>query len=172
FFQVIGTQPAMGRVFLPEEDAPGKGQVVILSDGFWKRQFAGAQDVIGRTLRLSGEPYTIVGVMPASFTLPAWMVTGRDIWVPLALSDADRALRDNHNLRVVARLKPGVTVAQAQSEMDAISKRLEQAYPKENAGWGANVIPLKEVLVGDMRLSLVMLLASVALVLLIACANV
>jgi putative ABC transport system permease protein len=171
-FRVIGTRPALGRVFLAEEDSPARGHVVILSDGFWKRQFGGAPDVIGRTLRLNGEPYTIVGVMPARFTAAAWAVTARDIWVPIAYTDADRAVRDNHNDSVIARLAPGVTVAQAQSEMDAISTRLAHAFPQENAGWGATVVPLQELIVGDVRLSLVMLLAAVALVLLIACANV
>ncbi len=116
--------------------------------------------------------YTIVGVMPARFSIKSWGISAQELWVPLAYSDAERAVRDNHNDAVVARLKPGVTLAQAQSEMNVISTRLEQQFPQTNAGWGATIVPLQELIVGDVRLSLLMLLAAVGLVLLIACANV
>ena len=172
FFDATGTKPALGRVFLPEEDAPGRNRVVILSDGFWKRQFGGAADIVGRELRLSGENYTIVGVMPPRFSVSAWGATSRDFWVPLAYTDEARAVRENHNAQVIARLRPGVTVEQARAELEAISKRLEAAYPAENTGWGGTAIPLAEVLVGDVRTSLYVLLGAVGLVLLIACANV
>jgi putative ABC transport system permease protein len=172
FFQVVRARPSMGRVFLPEEDFPARGKVVILSDGFWKTHLGGAPDAVGRTIPLDGEAYTIIGVMPAAFSVASWGITARAIWVPLAYNDARRAVRDNHNDQVVARLKPGVDVARAQSEMDAISMRLEREFPQANAGWGATVVPLQELIVGDVRMSLVMLLAAVALVLLIACANV
>src|SRR5262249_5550255 len=167
FFDVVRARPLLGRVFLPEEDAPARSHVVILSNGFWKSRFGGAADAIGRTLTLNGEAYTIVGVMPASFSVKSWSVTARDILVPVAFSDKDRAIRDNHNHQAVARLKPGVDVAQADAEMRAISERLEREYPKENTGWGATVIPLQELIVGDIRMSLVMLVAAVALGLLI-----
>jgi predicted permease len=172
FFQVVRARPSLGRVFLAEEDTPARGRVVILSDGFWKTHLGGAPDAVGRTIPLDGEAYTIVGVMPASFSVASWGVTAREIWVPLAYTDARRAVRDNHNDQVVARLKPGVDVARAQSEMDVISTQLEREFPQANAGWGATVVPLQELIVGDIRMSLVMLLAAVALVLLIACANV
>ena len=172
FFDVVRAQPLLGRVFLDEEDAPGRSHVVVLSEGLWKSHFGRASDVVGRTMTLDGESYTIVGVMPARFTVAAWGITARTMWVPLAYTDAQRAVRENHNAQVVARLKPGVTAAQAQSEMDVISKRLETQYPQANAGWGATVVPLQELVVGDVRMSLVMLLAAVGLVLLIACANV
>jgi putative ABC transport system permease protein len=172
FFHVTKTRPALGRIFLPEEDTPGGGHVVILSDKFWKSHLGGAPDAVGRPLKLDGEVFTIVGVMPARFSMSGWGVAARDIWVPIAFKDDERALRDNHNESVIARLKPGVSVAQAQAEMDAISQRLEREYPQANTGWGATVVPLQELIVGDIRLSLVMLLAAVALVLLIACANV
>jgi len=172
FFEVVRARPALGRVFLREEDAPDRGHVVILSDGFWKSRFGAATDVVGRTLKLDGEPYTIVGVMPARFSVTSWAASARDLWVPLAYTDEERAVRENHNAQVIARLKPGVTVGQAQSEMTVISTRLEHEYPQANAGWGATVIPLQELIVGDIRVSLVMLLGAVALVLLIACANV
>ncbi len=172
FFDVVRAKPMLGRVFLPEEDTPGRGHVVMLSNGFWKTHFGGAPDVLNRTLTLDGEPYTVVGVMPPGFSMASWAITKRDIWVPVAYKDADRAVRDNHNDSVIARLKRGVTLVQAEAEMKDISARLERAYPKENAGWGATVIPLQELIVGDVRRSLIMLLAAVALVLLIACANV
>jgi len=172
FFPIVRTAPLLGRVFLPEEDTPARGHVVVLSDGFWKSHFGRAPDVIGRSLTLNGENYTIVGVMPARFTVQSWAITARPLWVPLAYKNDERAVRDNHNDQVIARLKPGITAAQAQKEMDTISTRLEQAYPKENTGWGATVVPLDELIVGDVRTSLVMLLAAVGLVLLIACANV
>jgi predicted permease len=172
FFEVVRAQPALGRVFLREEDTPGRSHVVILSDGFWKAQFGGSRDVVGKTLTLDREPYTIVGVMPPQFSIVSWAATAREIWVPLAYSDTARAVRENHNAQVIARLKSGVDLAQARSEMNVISARLEREFPRENAGWGATVIPLQEVIVGDMRMPLLMLLGAVALVLLIACANV
>jgi predicted permease len=172
FFEILQARPALGRTFLPEEDSPGRGRVVILSDGFWKTHLGAAPDVVGRSLKLDGETYSVVGVMPARFSVEAWAVTGTAMWVPVAYTDAQRAVRENHNAQVVARLRPGVTVAQARAELEQISRRLEREYPKENAGWGATVVPLHEVLVGDVRMSLVVLLAAVALVLLIACANV
>jgi predicted permease len=172
FFEVLHARPAIGRVFRPEEDAAGGPRVVVLSDRFWKAHFNGAPDVAGRTLTLDGDAYTVVGVMPPSFSFAAYGMTARDIWVPIAYSAEARAVRENHNAQVVARLRPGVTVEQANAELTGISTRLERAYPKENAGWGGIVLPLQEVIVGDLRTPLVVLLAAVALVLLIACANV
>ena len=172
FFETLRTKPLVGRVFTAEEDAPGRGHVVVLSNGFWKSHFGGTPDAIGRTLTLDGEAYSVVGVMPAAFSIASWSITHRDIWVPIAYKDSERAVRDNHNDAVVARLKSGADLARAEAEMRDISVRLEREYPKENAGWGATVVPLQELIVGDIRTSLVMLLSAVALVLLIACANV
>jgi predicted permease len=170
-FKVVRAQPSQGRTFLPEEDSPARGHVAIVSHGFWRSHFGGA-DVIGRTVTLDGDPYTVVGVMPASFSVRSWDLTARDIWVPLAFTSEQRAVRDNHNDQVVARLAPAVDVRRAQSEMDLVSARLEREYPESNAGWGATVIPLQELIVGDIRRTLLMLLGAVTLVLLIACANV
>jgi putative ABC transport system permease protein len=172
FFELVGTPAAIGRVFSPDEDAPGHGHVVILSDRFWRSHFGGARDVVGRTITLDADTYTIVGVMPARFSVLSWGAAARDIWVPLAFTDKERSVRDNHYASVVARLKPGVTVQLAQAEMDAISQRLERDYPQENTGWGATIVTLQELIVGDIRTTLLMLLGAVGLLLLIACANV
>ena len=172
FFEVVHTSPALGRAFRADEDLPGRGRVVIVSDRFWKNTLGGSTDVLSRTLTLNGERYAVVGVLPARFSIESWGLAARDLLVPLAYTDAERAVRDNHNAQVIARLEPGATVAEARAELDVISARLEREFPQDNAGWGATVIPLQELIVGDIRRSLVMLLASVALVLLISCANV
>lgn len=172
FFQILGISPLLGRVFLPSEDAPGHGHEVVLSERFWKKHFGGARDTVGRTISLDDQPYTIVGVMPARFSMLSWGGASSDVWVPAAFTAEDKMVRDDHNDQVIARLKAGVTLEQANSEMDVISKRLEREYPQANTGWGATVVPLQQLVVGDIRTPLLLLLASVGLVLLIACANV
>ena len=108
FFEVVRARPALGRTFRPEEDTPGGTYVVILSDRFWKTELGGAPDVIGRTLKLDDEAYTIVGVMPASASGASWAAMACDVWVPITLTDEQRAARGNHNQQGVARLKAGV----------------------------------------------------------------
>jgi predicted permease len=171
FFEIVGGGAAQGRVFRPDEDRPG-ANVVVVSDGFWRTQLGGRADAVGHTLRLDGEPFEIVGVMPPAFTVTSWSATARDVWVPLALDAPARAVRENHNLQAIARLRADRDVPAAIAELEAIARRLEAAYPEANAGWGATVVPLQEVLVGDARTTLLMLFAAVGLVLLIACANV
>jgi putative ABC transport system permease protein len=172
FFEIVRARPVLGRVFRPEEDSPDGKYVAILSDRFWKAEFGGASDVIGRTMRLNDQAYTIVGVMPASASVASWSVMARDIWVPMALNSKQRATRGNHNQDGVARLKAGVDLAGAQSEMNAISDRLAREFGQSDKGWGALVVPMQEEIVGGSRTMLVMLLGAVGLVLLIACANV
>jgi len=172
FFEIVRARPALGRVFRQEEDTPGRKHVVVLSDRFWRTEFGGDPDVIGRTVELSDEPYTIVGIMPAHAALASWRPMAADLWVPMALSDEQRSSRQNHNRGGVARLKRDVTLAQAQSEMDTISARLAREFPKTDGRWGAAVIPLQETIVGNSRTMLLMLLGAVGLVLLVACANV
>ena len=172
FFEIVRVRPALGRVFRSEEDSPGGKYVVILSDRFWKIELGGAPDVIGRTLKLNDEAYTIIGVMPASASVASWAAMACDIWVPMALTDEQRAERGNHNQRGVARLKADVELARAQSEMDAISTQLAREFPKTDGRWGAVIIPMQEEIVGDSRTMLIMLLGAVGMVLLIACANV
>ncbi len=172
FFEIVRARPALGRVFRQGEHTPGSKYVVVLSDGFWRSEFGGNPDVIGRTMQLNDEAYTVVGVMTASASVASWSAMACDVWVPLALSDEQRAARGNHNLDGVARLKRDVELVQAQAEMDAISARLAREFPKTDEGWGAVIIPMQEEIVGDSRTMLVMLLGAVGLVLLIACANV
>ena len=172
FFEIVRARPAFGRVFRQEEDTPGGKYVVVLGDRFWRTEFGGNPDVIGRTVKLNDEAYTIVGVMPATASFASWAATASDVWVPLALTDEQRAARGNHNRDGVARLKRDVELAQAQAEMDAISARLAREFPKSDDRWGAVVIPMKEEIVANSRTMLLMLLGAVGLVILIACANV
>jgi putative ABC transport system permease protein len=173
FFEVVRARPALGRVFRREEDTPGGRHVVILSDRFWRAEFGGHPDVIGRTVTLNGEAYTIVGVMPATASVASWRGMASDVWIPLATTDEQRAARGNHNRDGVARLKPDVELTQAQAEMDAITARLAREFPQtDGGGWGAAVIPMQEEIVGNSRTMLLLLLGAVGLVLLIACANV
>ena len=171
FFEIVRARPALGRVFRQEEDTPGGKHVVVLSDRFWRSEFAGNPAVIGRTMKLNDEIHTIVGVMPATASVASWIGMASDVWMPLALTDEQRAAR-GHNRNGVARLKRDVQLAQAQAEMDAISARLAREFPRTDEGWGAVVIPMQEEIVGNSRTMLLMLLGAVGLVLLIACANV
>jgi predicted permease len=168
FFSVLGVQPMLGRGFTPDEQQPGRSHVVVLGHAIWQTQFGADAHVVGRQIRLDGQPYTVVGVMPASFRLPGWA----QLWTPLGWSDAERAVRGNHNYLVIGRLGPGATLATAQAEMDTISARLQRQYPADDAGWGAIVLPLHDDMVSGVRTALLMLLGAVVFVLLIACANV
>jgi putative ABC transport system permease protein len=172
FFEIVRARPALGRVFRQEEDTPGGKYVVVVSDRFWRTEFGGNPDVIGRTVKLNDEAYTIVGVMPATASVASWTAMASDVWVPLALTDEQRAARGNHNRDGVARLNREVELAQAQAEMDAISARLAREFPKSDDRWGVVVIPMQEAIVGNSRTMLLMLLGAVGLVLLVACANV
>ena len=168
FFSVLGASPVVGRTFTPEEDRDGHGNVVVLSYPFWQDHFGADPQVVGKSLTFNGQPYSITGVMPAHFHFP----NQGQYLVPLGWTDQERAIRNNHNYLVIARLKRGVTMPQAQAELDTISARLEQAYPEDDKGWGATIVPLREDLVGDVRPALLVLLGAVAFVLMIACANV
>ena len=147
FFKIVGTQPMLGRTFLPEEYQQGRSRVLVVSDAFWRSHMGGSPDAVGRTLDFDGQSYTVVGVMPRRFSVAAWGATMVPMWAPLAWTDKQKAVRENHNYQAVARLKPGVDLARAKAELEMISKRLEQAYPAENAGWGGTAIPLQELLV-------------------------
>jgi putative ABC transport system permease protein len=173
-FAILHAQPLLGRGFLDGEDEPGHEHEVVLSYGIWRSHFAGNPDVVGRDIQLNGHAFTVVGVMRPEFDFPIFSDPGSraQMWKPLAWTDQERAIRGDHNYAVIARLKDGVTLQQAQAELDAISNQLAQDYPNDNKGWGAIAIPLRDDLVGDVRPALLILLGAVALVLLIACANV
>jgi putative ABC transport system permease protein len=168
-FQILGVSPLLGRAFLPEEDQAGATRVVLLSYGLWQRRFGADPKLVGQALTLDGQTYTVVGVMPPQFQFPS---REYEFWVPMAFSSQEAGRRGSHYLGVVGRLKPGVSQEQAQSEMDTIAARLQQTYPQSNTGVGALMVPLREEVVGNIRLTLLVLLGAVGFVLLIACANV
>ena len=168
FFGVFRTQPSLGRIFTADEDQSGRGDELILSDSFWKSQFGGDANILGRKINFEGQAYTVVGVAPPSFRYPEWA----QAWAPMAWTDKEKAVRGEHHSAVVGRFKDGVELKQAQAEMDGISTRLADQYPEDDKGWGAVVVPLHEDLVGDVRPALLVLLGAVGFVLLIACANV
>ncbi len=174
-FPMLGVQAARGRVFLPEEGVEGQNRVVLLSDALWRRRFNADEGLIGKSLTLNNRSYTVVGVLPPNFQLflrgGSLITTPAEAWVPFAFTEEHR-IRRGRFLLSVARLKSGVSLAQAQAEMHGIAARLEEQHPDSNTGWGVNVVPLQEQLVGDLRLGLLVLMGAVGFVLLIACANV
>src|SRR3712207_1573221 len=168
FFPVLGVEPALGRAILPGDDTE-KARVAVISHGLWQRRFGGEGSIVGREVELNGEKYTVVGVMPRGFQ---FQYQNFDIWTPFGLSPEQMADRGGHYLEVVARLKEGVTPAQAEADLNTISARIAEAYPNEATGLKAAVVPMREQLAGGSRQTLGVLLGAVALVLLIACANV
>ena len=167
FFDVLGVQPALGRPFTAEEDA-AKRKVVVLSHAFWQRRFGGNSSIVGRSVLMDGEATTVVGVMPRGFFFPDHQT---DYWEPASFTPEDLARRTRHNLEVIARMKPRVTVARAQHDMDVIAKRLQQQYPDSNTNVGAVVVPIREEFAGDTATGLWVLQIAAILVLLIACSN-
>ncbi len=170
-FDLLGVRPIIGRTFVPDEDKPGT-KVAVISETLWQQRFGSDPGVIGRALTLNGESYTVVGVVPRSVRLPAFGKWRDQVWVPLAFSSEEAANRGDHFLEVIARMKSGVTLQKARTEMQTIAARLAQEYPKYNLRIGSVVNPLSEEIVGDMKPALLVLLGAVAFVLLIACANV
>jgi putative ABC transport system permease protein len=172
FFDTLRVGPALGRTFVSEEDEPGRNRVVVLSYGLWQRRFGGDPAVVGRDIVLSGQSYVVIGVMPQGFQFD-----DNDLWRPLALARESFApnQRGSEYLKVIARLKPGISIAQAQSEMDTLAANIKDNnpdfYPKEG-GWGVGVTSLHEETVGSIKPTLLILLGAVGFVLLIACANV
>ena len=171
FFEMLGANAARGRTFLPEEYRPGSG-VIVLTDGLWQRRFGGAADIIGRSLVLDGEPYTVIGVLGPDFELGLERRPERDFLLPKTFSEYETSNRGPGWWRVIGRLRPEVTLAEAQAEMDAIAARLAEEHPRTNADVGARVIPLQAWQVGAVRPTLLLLQGAVLFVLLIACVNV
>ena len=169
FFRTLGANPLMGRVITAEDDKPGGPFVIVLGYSLWQRQFGGDAGVLGKTVMLSGSGYTVVGVMPADFGAPRGET---EAWAPVhVVYPLAAAYRGVHFLQSYARLKPGVTLAQAQSEMVALDKRLAEAFPAENKRRQTVLIPLHERIVGSVKPALLVLFGAVGLVLLIACVN-
>ncbi|HEX5083826.1 MAG TPA: ABC transporter permease [Blastocatellia bacterium] len=167
-FQILGVSPILGRTFTAEEDRPGNDLVVILGHGLWKRRFGAKPDVIGRKITLSNRERTVIGVMPPDFRFPE----DADLWVPVAI-DTSEWTRNDHGWDAIARLKPGVTLEQARSDMTSIARRIEELNPVTNEGMGVVLIPLRDGLIdGEYRRALLILMGVVGLVLLIACVNV
>ena len=169
FFDVLGVQPAAGRFFTAEDELPGHPRVVVLTYGLWRSRFGGDPQVVGNTINLNGEAGTVIGILPENFEFPHQRV---DLWTAQQLTEEFHYIRGSHFLFVFARLKPGLKLQQAQSEMDTIATRLETANPDINRGHGASVLPLTEALVSDVRPALRVLALAVGFVLVIACANV
>ncbi len=169
FFQAMGVGAAMGRAFRLENEKTGQDQVVVLSQGLWRQRFGGDPSIIGKSLTLDGRKFEVIGVMPPEFDFPQ----GARLWTPMNFETADgMRQRMAHFLRPIGRLKPGVTLAQAQADMDAIARRLEAQYPESNTGWNLRMVSLRDQLVGNIRPTLQVLFGAVGFVLLIACANV
>ena len=166
-FSLFRVKPLLGRTFSEEETLPGRYRVAVLSQSMWQRNFGSDPRVLGQTLQLSGAAYTIIGVIPGGFNFP----NEAQLWRPLVI-DPNKLDRGPHYLRVIGRLKPGVPLSQAQAEMSTIGARLSQQYPEKTAGHGIKLQLLSEVVVGDIRPALYVLLGAVGFVLLIACANV
>jgi predicted permease len=173
-FQLLGLRPLMGRAFTKDESQPGNNRVVILSYGLWRRAFGGDKTVVGKMVTLGGDPYDVIGVMPASLKFPdLWWGAKAEFWIPLNLEQpAWRTLRGNGWLWVVARTKKGVKLAQAQADMSTVSRNLQQQYPREDMGVNARVLSLRGEVTKRVRPALLVLFAAVGFLLLIACANI
>jgi len=169
-FSTLGAQPLAGRLFLRDETEVGTARpVAVISEGLWRRLFGSDRETIGRTMVLNGQPFTVVGIIPSTFNF----FSGTDVYLPIVYyPNAVGLTRKDHSMTVVGRLRPDVTVATAQAEMAAIGKQLQGQYPVENAGLGVYVQSLHSLLIGDVRAPLYIVLGAVALLLIIACANV
>lgn len=167
-FPMLGVNAAVGRVFTASEDRPNASRFVLLSDRFWKRRFGGDPGVVNRSIRLGGNVFTVVGVMPPGFSI---LDKNVDVWVPAGFSAESRTPQGRWTM-VIARLKDGVTLPQAQDDMTRVASELTRMFPNFDTGWTARVVPLKDQLTGEIRPALLVLLGAVGFVLLIACANV
>jgi putative ABC transport system permease protein len=171
-FSVLQSQPLLGRSFLPDEDKPGHNRVVVLSDALWRSRFGSDPHLVGKVVVINGESYTVIGIMPPRFRFPLNPPEGLvpSAWLPVGL-DPSQSDRGSHNYRVVGRLRPGVTLSQAQADMEAIARNLAQSYAADRS-LGIKVAGLEENVTSEVRPALLVLLGAVGLVLLIACANV
>jgi predicted permease len=175
FFEILGVSPVRGRLFTAEDDRRGSAPVALITAGLWESKFGSAPDIVGKTITMDGNGYTVIGIVPAAFHLESTNFhRPKEVYVPIAL-DKDPLFydRDAHEgMRAIGRLKPSVTVAAAEADMDQIARSLAAEYPDADKGAGINVVPMKKDIVGDVQPFLLMLLAAVGFVLLIACVNV
>ena len=167
FFEVLGAQPAFGRTFRPEEEQEGRDQVVVLSNAFWQRRYGGDPDVLGKKLQLDGRSFTVIGVMPPNFAFPPAM----PLWMPLALSQQDKAERANRSFHLLGRLRPGVSLNQAREDLRSFALRLERQYSATNANRSMSVLPLRRYQYKYTAPLFLMLQAAAGFLLLLACAN-
>jgi predicted permease len=168
-FPMLGIKPASGRLFRPEEDSPEALKVAVVSYALWRRRFGGDPRLIGESIRLNDEKYLIIGVLPPGFQ---FLRKNTEAWIPVAFSKQELANRDAHYLTVAARLKPGVTLQQAQADMDSVARRIEEKNPVSARQQRVVIVPLREQLAGEVKRTLIVLLVAVVCILLIACANV
>lgn len=166
-FPMLGVMPILGRTFTEAEDRPGGSRVVLIGYSLWQQRFAGDRSIVGRAIWLNNQKYQVVGVMPRGIAFPEQS----QIWLPIGLSPQQLAQRNSHFLQVFARLKPGVSIDQAQREMSGVAAQLAREYPESNTDLGAVVVGLRDQLVGNLKLALYAVAAGVGCVLLIACAN-
>ncbi|HVG38017.1 MAG TPA: ABC transporter permease, partial [Pyrinomonadaceae bacterium] len=181
-FPLLGVQPELGRAFLPQENAVGHDDVVLVSHGLWQRRFGADPNLVGKRLELNGRSYLVVGVMPQGFNFPLSLfgikgvafTQAAEVWVPIAFTDAQMKQRGSRSYGVIGRLKPDVTLAQANAEMQMIADGMLRQNPQNYTpeGWGATAVSLHEQVIGDIRPTLLVLLGAVGFVLLVACANV
>ncbi len=168
-FEMLGVAPALGRTFLPDDEKPGRDRVVLLSDGLWRDTFGSDAAIVGRTVRLDGEPYSIVGVMPPSFRFPE---AEARLWTPLSFSTGELEARERRMFSVMGRLAAGATLDQARAEMSSIAEAIGTEHPASNKGWGTQVLAAREVFASGTERPLKLLLGAVGCLLLVACANV
>ena len=169
YFETFGVQPIVGRILYAEEDQPGRAPVVVLSERLWRTRFRASRTLLGETIHINGQPFTVIGVMPNGFDP---LLSKTDLWTPAAFTSEQLANHDDHFLSVIGRLRPGVSLAEAQAELNVIAMWLQRQYPADDKDRGLRVTPLSSALFGDQRLALGMLLAAVGFLLLIACANI
>ena len=172
FFETLGTPARLGRYLRPEENAPGNDRVAVVSHGFWVRMFGADPELVGKSVNFNGEPFQIVGVMPAGFTYPAERAI--DVWIPLSFFGPTRIGRGRgvHFLSVIARPKSGVTVSQLEAELSGVADRLSREY-QDNPGWNrVTTASIRDSMLGDVRRALLVLMAAVGMLLLVACANI
>jgi len=173
YFNVLGVSAQLGRTFMEGEDQPGRSHVVVLSHDLWERRFGSDPAILGRTIRLNREDYTVIGIMPADFHLMGFIA---QLWTPLVLTQSDQtaAAHNDRSFRFFGRLKPGVTLEQARAEMSVLARRAAEAFPETEKGWGASARTLPDFLIYDfsIRNGLAVMMTAVGFVLMIACANV